>query len=252
MFKDAPLFSLSNQKFNVVILAAGLGTRLRPETDFIPKALVDLGGARAIDHIFRKYRYVTERLILAVSYCADLLENYVSGRYASLNVLFSREDVSALRGPGLSLLYALDYASSKHPTLIVFCDYVIVDQFSVETDGLLICKPGAEHAVIDTYKTLAVVDEGVVTDLVVNSDRQQVKENGFTGIAVCHDTMLLKAIVYGIASENAHGIKLDYALDVIRRYVKQTRTLAIPVTQLFEFGTEETVRKTRGYMDADY
>jgi len=80
MFEEGPIFSISNEKFNVIVLAAGLGTRLKPETDHIPKALIQLGSDRAIDHLIRKYQFVADRLILAVGYCSDLLENYCRGR----------------------------------------------------------------------------------------------------------------------------------------------------------------------------
>src|SRR5258708_7226531 len=127
MIKDAPLFSISNSKFNVIVLAAGLGSRLRPETDYVPKPLLELGGVRAIDYTIRKYQYIADRIIIAVGYCADLLENYCRGRFSSLNLQFSYEKVSDLRGPGTSVIYALDTASCKLPTIVTFCDYLVED-----------------------------------------------------------------------------------------------------------------------------
>jgi NDP-sugar pyrophosphorylase family protein len=251
MLMDAPLFSVTNQKYNVIILAAGLGRRLQPETDFIPKALVNLGQARAIDYSIRKFQYLSERMIIAVGYCADLLENYVRGRYRDHNTFFSREEVSELRGPGVSLLFALDYASSRLPTIVTFCDFIIGDQFPVDMDAVVVCKPGNEDAVIDTYKTVAVVDEGVVCDIVPNADPQHILENGFTGTVVCHNSMLLKAIAYGQACHKSKPGDLDYTLDVIRDYIKTIRTIAAPVSHIFEFGTEESLARTRRYLNAD-
>ena len=252
MLRDAPLFSITNQKFNVIILAAGMGRRLQPETDFIPKALVDLGQGRAIDFAIRKFQYISERMIIAAGYCADLLENYVRGKYLAQNILFSREEVSELCGPGVSFLYALDYASSRLPTIVTFCDFIFGDQFSVETDAVVVCKPGNADAVIDTYKTVALVEEGVVYDIVPNPHPQQVQESGFTGTIVCHNSVLLKAIAYGQASAKAKLGDLDYTLDVIRNYVKVTRTTATPVSSMFEFGTEESLARTREYLNADH
>ena len=252
MLTDAPLFSVTNQKFNVIILAAGLGRRLQPETDYIPKALVNLGQARAIDYAIRKFQYVSDRMIIGVGYCADLMENYVRGKYPSPNLFFSREEVSELRGPGASLLYALDYASCKLPTIITFCDFIFGEQFAVDADTVVVCKPGTADAVIDTYKTVAVVDEGVVSDIIPNRDVDHVRENGFTGTAVCHNSILLKSIAYGKASTLPHPGDLDYTLDVIRTYVRTMRTVAAPVSSMFEFGTEESLARTRMYLNADY
>ena len=118
--KSTPLYSVQNQRFNVIILAAGLGTGLKPATDYIPKALVEVGQDRAIDYSMRKYQYIADRVIVATGYCADLLENYVRGRYSSMELYFSRENVGELSGPGKSFLLALDYTSSRLPTIVTF------------------------------------------------------------------------------------------------------------------------------------
>ena len=246
MYKVSPLFSARNQKFNVIILASGLGTRLKPETDFIPKALVELGELRAIDYLILKYQYLAERIIITVGYSADLLRNYVKGKYSSLNLQFSREEVSELRGPGKSLVYALDHANSKLPTLITFCDYIIDDQFAVDYDAIGVCKPDEDY-VYDTYKMLAVAEEGVAVDLIINDDLENTKENGFTGISICHNTILLKSIVYGAAESKTRLEDVDYAR-IIRSYLQKVRTLALPLSRMYEFGTEDTLAKTRRYM----
>jgi hypothetical protein len=252
MLTDAPLFSVTSQKFNVIILAAGMGRRLQPETDFIPKALVSLGEVRAIDYALRKFQYVSDRIIIAAGYCADLLENYVRGKYSSLNLFFSREEVDELCGPGASFLYALDHASCRLPTIITFCDFIFADQFPVDSDSIVVCKPGNENAVVDTYKTVAVVEEGVVSDIVPNADIASVRENGFTGTAICYNSTLLKAIAYSNASAKPNLGEFDYTIDVIRNYVRSVRTLAVPVSSMFEFGTEESLARTRGYLNANY
>ena len=252
MLRDAPLFSVTNRKFNVIILAAGLGRRLHPETDFIPKALVDLGQARAIDYAIRKFQYISDRLIIAAGYCADLLENYVRGKYSAQNIFFSREEVSELSGPGVSFLYALDHASCRLPTIVTFCDFIFGDQFPVDVDAIVVCKPNKAESVIDTYKTLAMVDEGIVSDIVPNGDPEAIRENGFTGTIICHNSILLKAISYGQAYAKLKLGDLDYTLDIVRNYVKTVRTLAAPASNLFEFGTEESLAKTRGYLNANH
>jgi len=252
MFKVSPLFSVNNQKFNIIILAAGHGTRLKSATDYVPKALVEIGGLRGIDHSIRKYQYIAERMIMATGYCADLLQNYVRGKYPSQNFLFSREEVSGLRGPGRSLLHALDCALSNLPTVITFCDYIIEDQFSVDQDCLAICQAAEESSVLGTYKTLAVVDEGIVADLVENQDVQNCHDSGFTGIAICHNTVLLKSIVYSAAASNGGFENLEYALDIIRPYIKKVRTVACALSKMYEFGTADTLGRTRSYINGNH
>lgn len=251
MYTVSPLFSARNQKFNIIILASGLGTKLKPETDFIPKALVELGELRAIDYLMLKYQYLAERIIITVGYSADLLRNYVKGKYSSLNLQFSREEVSELRGPGKSLVYALDHANSRLPTLITFCDYIIEDQFSVDHDAIGVCKP-IEGYIYGTYGSLVVVEEGVAIDLIENDNLETVKESGFTGITICHNTMLLKSIVYNAAVSKSELENCDYTFDIIHRYIKKIRTLAVPLSKMLEYGTGHGLRETRRYLNGNH
>lgn len=248
---EAPLFSLANRRFNVIVLAAGLGTRLRPATDYLPKALVEIGPGRAIDHVIQKYQFISDRIILAVGYCADLLENYCRGKYSSLSLSFSRESPAELRGPGNSLVYALDHASCRLPTIVTFCDYLVGDQFPVDYDGLGVCSPTSENAVLDSYKTIAVVRDGFVTNIMPNPDPERSRENGFTGIVIAQDTTLLKSIAYHAASTNGDGAEVDYALEIVRPYILKKRAHVRLLSRIVEFGTEETLTKARDYLNGN-
>lgn len=248
MYKEVPLFSITNQKFNVIILAGGLGIRLKPITDYIPKALVEIGNKRAIDYIIQKYQYIADKFIIGTAYSADLLENYVKGKYSSLNVFFSREDVSELGGPGKSLIFALDYASSKLPTIITFCDYIIEDKIPTENDTICVCKPSDKPSILGTYKTITIAEEGNVINLIKNKNMNK-KENGFTGVFICHNTMLLKSIVYNAAISKDKSSEISYALDIVREYILKVKTHTHPISKIFEFGTDNTLKKTREYID---
>ena len=140
MFAKSPSFSVSGKKFNVIILASGLGARLKPETDNIPKPLVELDaqGTKAIDYLIQKFQYVAGRLIITTAYCADLLEAYVKGKYSTMDPLFAR--VPELISPGASLIAGLDQAASDLPTIILFCDYIVEDYIPVDNDALCVTQ----------------------------------------------------------------------------------------------------------------
>jgi MurNAc alpha-1-phosphate uridylyltransferase len=64
-----------------MILAAGLGTRMRPLTNDKPKALVQVGGRALIDHVLdRCVEAGVKRAIVNVHAFADLLETHLERR----------------------------------------------------------------------------------------------------------------------------------------------------------------------------
>ena len=61
-----------------MILAAGLGTRLRPLTDHTPKALVEVAGVPMLERVAQRLLAAgADRLLVNVSYLADQVEDYV-------------------------------------------------------------------------------------------------------------------------------------------------------------------------------
>jgi glucose-1-phosphate cytidylyltransferase len=61
----------------VVILAGGFGTRLREETAFRPKPMVEIGGRPILWHIMKTYdHYGFQRFIFPVGYLGDEIKAY--------------------------------------------------------------------------------------------------------------------------------------------------------------------------------
>jgi len=61
----------------VVILAGGLGTRLREETEFRPKPMVPIGGKPLLWHIMKIYaHYGFYRFIICLGYKGEMIKDY--------------------------------------------------------------------------------------------------------------------------------------------------------------------------------
>lgn len=76
-----------------MILAAGLGTRLKPLTDRIPKALVDVGGLSMLERIARNLIGAgADHLIINLHHHAELIRSFVESRNGfGVDVSFSHE-----------------------------------------------------------------------------------------------------------------------------------------------------------------
>jgi len=74
-----------------MVLAAGLGTRMRPLTDRLPKALVPVAGRALIDRALDKLVEAgVERVVVNLHHFAEQVEAHLKGR-RDLEVLFSDE-----------------------------------------------------------------------------------------------------------------------------------------------------------------
>ncbi|MFM9974582.1 MAG: nucleotidyltransferase family protein [Beijerinckiaceae bacterium] len=116
---DAPIH-------RAMILAAGLGTRMRPVTNTLPKPLVQVAGKALIDHIFDYCREggVTEATV-NVHYLADLMEAHA--RAVTNPRVTVSDERAALLDSGGGVKKALPFLG-KQPFFILNADAIWIDQ----------------------------------------------------------------------------------------------------------------------------
>jgi N-acetyl-alpha-D-muramate 1-phosphate uridylyltransferase len=86
-----------------MVMAAGLGTRMRPLTNDRPKPLVELGGKPLIEYALEKLRIAgVGKAIINVHYLPDMLENYLKDHVHDIEIFISDErDLLLETGGGL-------------------------------------------------------------------------------------------------------------------------------------------------------
>lgn len=116
-----------------MMLAAGLGTRMRPLTCDRPKPLVEVAGKPLIDHALERLRHAgVEQAVVNVHYKAEMLEDHLS-KVAAPKIVISDER-SELLETGGGLVKALPHLGKK--------PFFLVNTDSLWTEGT---QPGLER-----------------------------------------------------------------------------------------------------------
>jgi NDP-sugar pyrophosphorylase family protein len=133
-----------------MILAAGLGTRLRPLTDRVPKALVPVAGVPVLEHVARRLVAAgADRLVVNTHHFAEQIERYVAERDGfGVQVLFSHEPDTPLETGG-GLLHAAPLLRRDAPFFLHNADIL--------TDLDLVAMRDA-HARSGAIATVAVME----------------------------------------------------------------------------------------------
>jgi NDP-sugar pyrophosphorylase family protein len=105
----------------IVIMAGGLGTRLRPLTNSIPKPLLNLGNKPILEIIIDNFSsYGFKNIFLAVNYKAEMIKEYFGdGSKFSTNIQYLHEKDRLGTAGALSLL---DKSSINKPIFVMNAD----------------------------------------------------------------------------------------------------------------------------------
>ena len=103
---------------NAFIFAAGLGTRLKPLTDTMPKALVPVGGKPLLAHVIEKLKAAgCKKIVINIHHFGDMIIDYVkSQNNFGVEILFSDEREMLLETGG-AIKHAVDLLGDE-PFLI--------------------------------------------------------------------------------------------------------------------------------------
>jgi MurNAc alpha-1-phosphate uridylyltransferase len=109
-----------------MVMAAGLGKRMRPLTDTRPKPLVEVAGKPLIDHCFDRLRAAgVRKAVVNVHYLAGILEAHLSIGVQGIETVVSDEREQLLETGG-GLIKALPLIDAD-PFLVVNSDNLWID-----------------------------------------------------------------------------------------------------------------------------
>jgi MurNAc alpha-1-phosphate uridylyltransferase len=110
---------------HAMVLAAGLGTRMRPLTDTKPKPLVEVAGKALLDHVLDRLSDAgVEMAVVNIHYFADLMERHLAARKKPRLII--SDERGRLLGTGGAVRKALGDLGSA-PFFLVNADTIWID-----------------------------------------------------------------------------------------------------------------------------
>lgn len=174
----------------VFVFAAGFGTRLRPLTDRVPKALVEVGGRPLLEHVLRRCRAAgATRIVVNVAHLGDQVEAWLRAHDLGVPVAVSREPDGPLETGG-GLRRAAPLLPPDEPVLLHNADVLT----NVDLAALL-----AAHRASGAWATLAVAPPA--SDRTLTFD-----EAGLAGYALGSVERLVRATVGATARFDFCGV----------------------------------------------
>lgn len=225
---------MSKEKYNIIILAGGLGSRMGEQSEYLPKALTPMGELRAIDWIIYRYTNIAHKFVIGTYFHGDLLESYVRGKYPHLSVEFSRE--ADLKSNLKSFALCLDHTDTAYPTLVTFCDLIMIGNFAVKGDTIYLATENTK-GVVGTFRH--TLNNYVLEQ---HGTPVSVKEGaGVVGTFVFQRTAKIKEIVYSLWDTLDER---DITWDACTRYF-ENHFRSEEVDGIVEFGTGDELKKAR-------
>ena len=106
----------------VIVMAGGLGTRLKPYTEILPKPLIPVGNITITEQILNRFKkFGCYDFYLVVNHKRNLIKSYFSEVDNGANLVFVDEDKPLGTGGGLSFFKG----KFDGPVLVTYCDSVI-------------------------------------------------------------------------------------------------------------------------------
>ncbi len=172
VFGDEYLEPQNKFDLPVVIMAGGMGTRLKPLTNVFPKALVPVGENTIIEEIMMRFhRQGSSNFYLSVNDKAELIEFYLHAKVLPFHLNFFKESKPLGTAGSLSLL-----KGKIHETFFVSnCDIIIEQDYSQILDyhrqnGNKITVVAALKHYHIPYGTIESADNGQLVSLIEKPD----------------------------------------------------------------------------------
>jgi glucose-1-phosphate thymidylyltransferase len=233
---------------NVIIPAAGIGTRLRPHTHTLPKALLEVAGQPILGHILDRLQKLPDLgpIWMVVGFKGDLVQSYVRSKF-SLDVRFVQQ--TELRGLGHAIYLSMAEIPTDDPILVILGDTILdVDlaEFMAGGDDALGVK-----AVEDPrrFGVVEMHDDGVRIKGLVEKPADPPSNLAVVGLYGIHNTKLFRTALADVVAANQTTAGEIQVTDALQMMVKRGANMrAHTVEGWFDCGKFETMLETNRHL----
>jgi len=234
-----------------MILAAGLGTRLKPVTNTIPKALVDVGGKTMLERTIRHLKqYGFDELIINLHHFPDKIKAFLEEEHHfDANITFSEERPEVLDTGG-GLKHASWFFNDGSPFFIHNVDVLSdlnlqkVYDHHLNQNALATLvvqeRPTSRYLLFDAQNRLCGWENTKTGRKVVIYENKSLKRLAFSGIHMANP----KLFEYMPTGE------VFSIMDVYLKAAKEEKIIAYKdlESNWFDIGNLENLNKARNFM----
>jgi len=224
--------------YNAVILAGGLGTRLRSAIGETPKPMALVGDKPFLEYLLDfLYRSNINKVIISVGYKKEYISSYFGNRYKNIEINYAIEDYPL--GTGGAILNALSMIDSDKFFVFNGDTYFEVDlskmlKFFEETKAdVLIALKKLKN--IERYGKVIVDTDFRIIEFVEKGSKQE----GYINAGIY---LLNKALFEKINLPNIFSFEKDF----LEKYFKDLRFYGLPFNSYFiDIGVPEDYERAK-------
>jgi len=229
----------------VIIPAAGLGTRLKPFTHTIPKALLPVAGKPIISHIVDQFAgQGIDDFVFVVGYMGQKIEEYIRANY-TISTSFAYQE--ELLGLGYAIHLGLSFVSDDDTVVILLGDTITEVDFSriFDIGGNVI----GVHPVLDPRRFgIVTVKDGRIVEFVEKPEHPR-SNLGIVGLYLIRDTALLRRSLREIIETNKKTRGEFQLTDALAMMLSSgVEFFPYEISGWFDCGSPETLLETNRHI----
>ena len=238
------------EPLKALIPVAGIGTRLQPLTNKVPKVLINVAGKPMLSHLIDELvkNDKIDTVILIIGYLGEEVKKAVNNFYSGRNVKFEYIEQKEMLGLGHAVYHAKDLVGDE-PLLIVLGDTIF--EFDLESVLTLEYSSIGVKDVEDTTRFGIVESENGFVTRMIEKPAPGVTNSkaAIAGIYLVKSGFkLFKAVEYLIG--NNIRTKNEYQLtDALMKLVNDGEVMVpFEIQNWFDCGKPETLISTNAYL----